>query len=95
VLDHSSAYLAQHPTDSSAIGRYEQALAKIRRGCSDSDEALANYTWATAKKVTRDTGRKWTNLEILRVVAAGVGTRPSACVKDFALAAILIESRYP
>lgn len=74
---------------------YVDAFAKVRAGCTNTDNEIANMSVATVDMLAERTGRTWTNLYVLLVVAKGVGTNPSDCSTAFAFAGMLIESQTP
>ena len=93
ILDHSGAT----PPSTGAVNPYRLALSEIESGCTNSEDELADYTYAVQQRLTKNTDRVWSNLEVLKWIAFGgdgVPSVPTDCKEIFAFAGAVLETAY-
>jgi len=70
---------------------YRRALQRIKAGCKNSERSLGDFTVAVVQKLNKDTALGYTNLQVLKTVASGVGTQPVDCKRTFAFIGASLE----
>jgi hypothetical protein len=78
--------------DDPRVEPYRRAPRQIEAGCTNSEASLGDFTVAIVEKLNRDTDLGYTNLQVLKAVAGGVGARPVDCQRTFAFIGASLEA---
>ncbi|MFN2468293.1 MAG: hypothetical protein ABR521_09240 [Gaiellaceae bacterium] len=92
VIDNDSI-----PADDTApvLQPYKRQLLMLRKGCTGSEDDLADSAVAVKERVLEDTGADVPTLRIMQLMNLGLGTVKRDCTEAFALVGLLLAAPEP